>query len=94
MVEFRHCIIFMKLIGKVIHYYGKVGVAIIRLEDTLRRGDGIRIAKGEQSFDQEVTSIQKEYQDVEEAVPGDEVGVKVDEKVHEGAIVIRLEEGD
>ena len=84
----------MKPIGKVIHYYGKVGVAIIRLEDTLKVGERIRIERGEQSFDQEVTSMQKEYKDVEEAAQGDEVGVKVDEKVHEGAIVIRLEEGE
>lgn len=84
----------MKPIGKVIHYYGKAGVAIVRLQDSLKVGDRIRIERGDQSFDQEVTSMQKEYQNVEQAEEGDEVGVKVDEKVHEGAIVIRLEEGE
>jgi len=32
-----------KLIGKVTHYFGKIGVAVIQLEDTLKVGDTIRI---------------------------------------------------
>lgn len=84
----------MKQIGKVIHYYGNVGVAIIRLEDTLSVGDRIRLEKGETTFDQQVTSIQKEYKDIEKAQKGDEVGVKVDQKIRDGALVVRLEEGE
>ncbi len=84
----------MKPIGKVTHYYGKVGVAIIKLQEELKVGDRIRFAKGEQSFDQEVTSLHKDYQPIEKAGAGDEVGVKVEEKPHEGALVHRLEEGE
>ena len=84
----------MKPIGKVIHYYGKVGVAIIKLQDELKIGDRIRIERGEHTFDQEVTSMHKEYQPIEKAEAGDEIGVKVEEKPHEGATVHRLEEGE
>jgi len=84
----------MKPIGKIIHYYGKLRVGIVRLEDSLRLGDRIRIERGDQSFDQEVASMQKDYKDIEQAEKGDEVGVKFSEKVHEGAMVIRLEEGE
>jgi len=70
----------MKPIGKVIHYYGKVGVAIVRLEDELKLGDRVKFEKGEHAFEQEVGSMEKEYKPVEEAHAGDEVGMKVDEK--------------
>ncbi len=84
----------MKPIGKVTHYYGKLGVAIIKLQDELKLGDRIRIEKGERVFDQEVVSLHKNYQPIERAEAGDEVGVKVAEKAHEGAIVVLLEEGE
>lgn len=84
----------MKSIGKVTHYYGKVGVAIIKLEDQLKLGDRIKIEKGDHAFSQEVASMHKEYQPIEKAEAGEEIGVKVGEKPHDGAIVYRLEEGE
>jgi len=84
----------MKPLGKVIHYYDKAGVAIIELQDELKVGDRIRIEKGENTFDQEVTSLQKEYQPIEKGEKGDSVGVKVDQKAKEGALVLLLEEGE
>lgn len=84
----------MKPIGKVTHYYGKVGVAIVKLQDELKVGDRIRFEKGEQSFDQEVSSLHKDYQPIEKASVGEEVGIKVSEKPHEGALVSLLGEGE
>ena len=84
----------MKPIGKITHYYGKLGVAIIKLQDELKLGDRIRIEKGERVIDQEVVSLHKNYQPVERAGAGDEVGVKVAEKTQEGAIVVLLGEGE
>lgn len=84
----------MKPIGKVTHYYGRLGVAIVVLEDELKVGDRIRIQRGENFFDQEAKSIEKEYQQVESAKAGDSIGLKVDQKVKEGAIVYLLEEGE
>jgi len=82
----------MKPIGKVTHYYGKAGVAIVKLEDQLKLGDRIRFEKGEYVFDQEVGSMQKEYQPVETAQAGDEVGVKVGQKAPEGSLVGLLQQ--
>lgn len=84
----------MKQIGKVTHYYSKLGVAIIELADELKAGDRIRIERGGKSFDENVSSMQKEYKDIERAIAGDSVGVKVKEKAHEGAVVYLLEEGE
>ena len=84
----------MKPLGKVIHYYNKAGVAIVELQGELKVGDRIRIERGENTFDQEVTSLQKEYQPIERGVKGDSVGVKVDQKTKVGALVLLLEEGE
>ena len=82
----------MKPIGKITHYYSKAGVAIVELQDTLKVGDRIRIERGDNAFEQEVTSMQKEYKQIQKAENGDSVGIKVDQKVKEGALVLVPEE--
>ena len=67
---------------------------IVELQEELQVGDRIRIERAGHSFDQEVTSMQIEYKPVERAGKGDSVGIKVDEKTHEGAQVYVLEETD
>ena len=84
----------MKPIGKVIHYYDKAGVAIVELQAELKLQDRIRIEKGENVFIQEVSSMQKEHQSMEKAGKGDSVGIKVDQRVKEGSLVLLLEEGE
>lgn len=81
----------MKPIGKVTHYYDKAGVAIVELQDELMLGNRIRIERGDQTFEREVISMQKEYKPVEKAEKGDTVGIKIDQKVKEGSLVLLLE---
>ena len=54
------------LIGKVIHYYDKIGVAVIKLEKTLKAGDKVKFVKGENEFEQTVESLQLEHEQVKE----------------------------
>jgi putative protease len=79
-----------KLIGKVTHYFGKIGVAVIELEDTLKVGDTIRIVGGQTDFTQTVESMEIEHQKVKEAKAGDSVGLKVIQKVREGYKVYKI----
>jgi translation elongation factor EF-Tu-like GTPase len=79
-----------KLIGKVTHYFGKIGVAVIELEETLKVGDTIRIVGGETDFTQTVESMEIEHQKVKEAKAGQSVGLKVAQKVREGYKVYKL----
>lgn len=71
-----------KEIGVVTHYFGKIGVGIIQLKDTLKVGDVIHIKGAHDDFTQTVESIQIEHQNVNEAKAGDMVGVKVVQRVH------------
>ena len=80
-----------KLIGKVIHYFDKIGVAVIRLDAGLKNGETVRIAGGEATdFTQEVKSMEFDHKKMAKAKKGDEVGMKVKEKVREDYKVYKL----
>lgn len=79
-----------QLIGKITHYFGKIGVAVIKLSDTLKAGDNIRIVGGEADFTQSVESMEVEHQKVEEAKTGESVGLKVEQKIREGYSVYKV----
>ncbi len=79
-----------RLIGEVTHYYGRIGVAAVRLSGRLKLGDRIHIFGRGADFEQEVASMEIEHEAVAEALPGQEVGLLVAEKVREGNRVYRV----
>ena len=79
-----------KLVGKVTHYYGKIGVAVVELEDELKLGDEISIEGRTTNFRQKVESMQIEHKPIEVARAGDSIGLKVIEKVREGDKVYKI----
>lgn len=76
-----------KPIGKVIHYYDKISVAIVRLEKKLSVGDRVKFVKGDNVFEQTVESMEIKHGKLTEAKPGDEVGIKLDQTAKEGTFV-------
>lgn len=79
-----------KLIGKITHYFGKIGVAVIELDDELKVGDTIRIVGGNRDFTQVVESMEIEHQKIEKAKAGERIGLKVSQKVREGDKVYKV----
>jgi translation elongation factor EF-1alpha len=77
-------------IGRVMDYFAKVGVAGIELTKSLRVGDNIHIKGHTTDFEQRVDSIQIEHEQVEEAKPGDPIGVKVKDRCRNGDHVFRV----
>jgi len=82
----------MKKIGTVTHYYGNIGVAIVKLSGKLSVGDKVKFGDGENEFEQTVESMQIEHKDISSAKKGDVIGLKVGEKIGEGADVYLGEE--
>ncbi len=70
--------------GEVSHYYTSIGVAVVELTAALKVGDKITVKGATSNFTQLVESMQIEYKPVEEAVPGDSVGLKVQDRVRKG----------
>ncbi len=78
-------------VGRVTHYYDKIGVAIVELDNTLSVGEKVRFVRGgEDLFDQVVDSIQIEHQKVESSGRGQIVGLKTIEPVREDAEIFKL----
>jgi putative protease len=78
------------LIGQITHYFDHLNVAALVLTEPLRVGDTIHILGHSTDLRQTVTSLQIEHQPVEKANPGEDVGLKVIQKVHAHDKVFRL----
>ena len=79
-----------KLVGKVTHYFSKIGVAIIEVSSTLKVGDEISIEGTATNLTQKVDSMQIEHKNVEHAKKGESVGMKVADRVREGDMVFKV----
>lgn len=79
-----------KLIGKITHYFSKIGVAVIELTNALKVGDTIRIVGGDTDFTQQVQSMEADHQKVEEVKAGESVGLQVEQKAKKGYSVYKI----
>ncbi len=80
----------MAKVGKVSHYFDKIGVAALTLTGPLAVGDTVKISGHGAEFTQKVESMQVEHEQVEKAKKGDDVAIKVYQKVKEGDEVERV----
>lgn len=78
-----------KIIGKVTHYYDRIGVAVVELAASLKVGDTVCFRRDGQEVFQEIGSIQLEHEPVAAAKKGQAIGVHVSVPVHEGALVVK-----
>ncbi len=70
--------------GVVTHYYGGLGVAIVKFNRAVKVGEQVRFKGATTDFTATIKSMQYDHQDVAEAKKNQEVGIKVGEKVREG----------
>jgi len=79
-----------KKVGVISHFYNKINVAVVELEDTLNQGDMIEIAGPTTHIQQTVDSIQIEHKNVASARKGQSIGLLVSDKVKEKDVVYKL----
>lgn len=77
-------------IGWVTHYYNKIGVAVLDLQDALEVGDQIHISGHTTDFIQTVSSMEVDHEKVQAVEAGADVALKVIERVREGDAVYRV----
>ncbi len=77
-----------KVIGKVTHYYDRIGVAVVAVNETIRLGDTVLLKHGKRVFEQKVASLQVNHTPIHSAAKGQEVGMKVDEVAEEGTVIL------
>jgi len=81
-------------VGKVTHYYNRIGVAVLELSGDLAVGDKILILGRTTDLTQAVTSMEIEHAKVQTVNPGMEVALKVAEPVRSGDIVYKITENE
>ncbi len=82
----------LEKVGEVTHYFTKISVAVIEVSSPLKVGNQIAIKGMTTNFEQTIDSMQVEGENLEEANPGDDIGMKVADRVRKGDIVYRLSE--
>lgn len=79
-----------KRIGKITHYFDRIGVAVLDLEDGLKVGDTIHITGSRTDLTQQVQSMEIEHEKMQAVGAGADVALKVGEPVHKGDMVYRV----
>ena len=64
-------------VGRVSHYFSKIGVAGLDLDRPIRKGDRIYVSGHTTDFEQTVASIEINHEPVDFATPGEPVAIKV-----------------
>jgi putative protease len=76
-------------IGKVTHYFSRMRVAVLELSGDLNVGDSIHILGHTTDFEQVVLSMEIDHKSVQGVGLGDEVAMKVINKVRKGDTVYK-----
>lgn len=78
-----------KELGKVIHYFDKIGVAVVALAGTIKVGDTVKFARGDDDFEESVDSMQIEHEAVKKGKKGQEVAIKISQPVKRGTLIYK-----
>jgi hypothetical protein len=80
-----------KRVGKVTHYFDHISVAVLNLSEAIKVGDSLHFLGHSTDFLQPLSSMQIEHKSVDAAKPGDDVAVKVTQRVHPNDSVFKVE---
>lgn len=78
------------LIGKVTHFYNRIGVAVVELAGELRVGDQIAIIGHTTEVAQPVESLEIDHHKIASASVGQEVALKTWEIARAGDLIYKI----
>lgn len=73
-----------KPIGEVTHFYGGLGVAIVKFNQEISDGANVTFQGATTDFSQNLESMELDRKPIQKAPKGKEIGIKVKKKVREG----------
>jgi hypothetical protein len=79
-----------KMLGTVTHYFRKLSVAVLDLKEPLTVKDLVAFRGATTDFEQEIKSMQLDHQSIDVGGVGQEVAVKVMDKVRVGDAIYKL----
>ena len=78
-----------KPIGTVIHWYDKISVAVVRLSSGLGVGDTVLVKRGDDEFEEKISSMQLDHAGITSGKKGQEVAIKLSQQAKEGAEIFK-----
>ncbi|MGV9169489.1 MAG: translation elongation factor-like protein [Promethearchaeia archaeon] len=78
-------------VGEITHYFTNIDVAAIMLEDELNVGNTVRIKGHTTDFEQKIDSMEVDRNPIETGKPGQEIAIKVKNRVREHDEVFLVE---
>lgn len=78
-------------VGKISHYFDHINVAVLTLTEAIHVGETLHFLGHSTDFRQEITSLEIEHKAVETARPGEDVAMKVTQRVHPNDAIFRVE---
>lgn len=76
-------------VGRVSHFFTKINVAIIEVEEPISVGDRIFIKGPTTDIEQIIDSMEIEHDKVQKAEAGQSIGMKVNARVRENDVVYK-----
>jgi hypothetical protein len=73
-----------KKVGEVTHFFAGPNAAVLKLSASLKVGDQIHIVGFTTDLTEKLTSMQIDHNSVQQANPGDDVAILVQDRVREG----------
>ena len=80
----------LQIIGEITHFFPHVSAGVIKLAGDVRVGDMVQVKGHTTDFKQTIDSMQIEHVIVAEAKKGQEIGLKVKDRVRIGDVVYKL----
>jgi translation elongation factor EF-1alpha len=77
-------------VGRITHFYKKIGVAVVDLSEPIQVGDTIHIQGHATDITQKVESMQVEHQNIQKAEKGQSIGLIVKGDVREKDHVFKV----
>ncbi len=78
------------LLGTIADYFARVGVAALKLEESLSVGETIHVKGHTTDVTQVVESMQIEHNAVASAKKGEDVGIKLNTRAHHGDKIFKV----
>ena len=76
-------------VGRITHFFSKIGVAVIELKGSLSVGDRILVKGPNTDFEQTVDSMQIEHENIQKADAGQSIGLKLVQRARETDVVYK-----
>lgn len=80
-----------KKVGRILHYFDKIKVAVVKLMVEIEKGETIIVRGGKETdFKQKIVSMEINGEKIQKAKKGQEIGFKVKEKARVGYWVYKI----